>query len=158
MIAAATARYLVLVNAEFAERLIRRYVDGWRTGDAAEILATVSEDCVVTESHGPTYRGKDQVARWIDTWFGAGGEVLGWEIRSLEAASEAAFFEWSFACRWLGERYEFEDASGSLPRREDRRDQGVRDHGAVIRLGGKLGLICRRSRRRDRFVESRIRR
>jgi ketosteroid isomerase-like protein len=111
MIAAATARYLAQVNAELAERLVRQYVEGWREGDAAKILAVVSEDCVITESHGPTYHGRDQVERWVETWFGAGGEVLAWEIRSLEALGEAALFEWSFACSWLGERYEFEGAS-----------------------------------------------
>ena len=81
MIAVAAARYLVLVKAEAADRLIRQYVEGWRKGDAAMILASVNADCVIVESHGPTYRGKDQIARWVDTWFGAGGEVLLWEIR-----------------------------------------------------------------------------
>jgi hypothetical protein len=66
---------------------------------------------VITESHGPTYRGKDQIERWVDTRFGAGGTVLLWEIRSLEVTGEAVFFEWSFVCSWLGERHEFEGAS-----------------------------------------------
>ena len=39
MIAAPAARYLLLVDAEVAERLIRQYVDGWCRGDAAMILA-----------------------------------------------------------------------------------------------------------------------
>jgi hypothetical protein len=99
------------VNAEVADGHIRQSVEGWRDGDAAEILATVTEDCVITESHGLTYHGKDQVVRWVETWFGAGGAVLAWEIRSLEATHEADFFEWAFACRWLGEEYEFEGAS-----------------------------------------------
>jgi len=111
MIAVAAARYLVLVKAEAADRLIRQYVEGWRKGDAAMILASVNADCVIVESHGPSYRGKDQIARWVDTWFGAGGEVLLWEIRSLEVLGDAGFFEWSFACKWLGERYDFEGAS-----------------------------------------------
>ena len=99
------------MNVEIAERLIRRYVEGWRKGDAAMILGAVSEDCVVIEAHGPTYHGKDQIARWVDTWFDAGGEVLAWEIRSLEVLGDSGFFEWSFACAWLGERYDFEGAS-----------------------------------------------
>ena len=111
MIAAATARYRVLVNAEAAEKLIRSYVEGWREGDADKILGAVAPDCVVIESHGPTYRGKERIAQWVDTWFAAGGEVLRWEIRSLEVLGEAGFFEWSFACTWQGERYEFEGAS-----------------------------------------------
>ncbi len=111
MIAAATARYLPLVNSEAAENLIRLYVAGWCEGDADKILGTVAPDCVVIESHGPTYRGRDRIAQWVETWFGAGGEVLLWEIRSLEVAGDAGFFEWSFACRWLGEGYDFEGAS-----------------------------------------------
>ncbi|MHB8059633.1 MAG: nuclear transport factor 2 family protein, partial [Gaiellaceae bacterium] len=68
------------MNIETADRLIRQYVESWREGDAAKILGTVTEDCVISESHGPTYRGKDQVVRWVDAWFGAGGDVLAWEI------------------------------------------------------------------------------
>lgn len=94
-----------------AEHLIRSYVEGWREGDAAKILGAVAPDCVVIESHGPTYRGKDRIRQWVETWFGAGGVVNSWEIRSLETTGEAGFFEWSFACTWQGERYEFEGAS-----------------------------------------------
>jgi ketosteroid isomerase-like protein len=77
------------VNAEVAGGHIRQSVEGWRDGDAAEILATVTEDCAITESHGLTYHGKDQVVRWVETWFGAAGALLAWEIRSLEATHEA---------------------------------------------------------------------
>ncbi|MGC9974026.1 MAG: nuclear transport factor 2 family protein [Gaiellaceae bacterium] len=99
------------MNAETAEKLIRSYVEGWCKGDADEILGAVAPDCVVVEAHGPTYRGRDRIAQWVGTWFAAGGEVLLWEIRSLELAGEAACFEWSFACSWQGERYELEGAS-----------------------------------------------
>jgi len=126
MIAVAAARYRDRVNAELANRLIRQYVDGWREGDAAKILGTVTDDCVITESHGPTYRGKDQVARWVDTWFGAGGEVLAWDIRSFETLGEAACFEWSFTCKWLGERYEFEGAS--VVRFRDEKIASIREY------------------------------
>jgi hypothetical protein len=132
MIAVATARYLALVNAELADRLICRYVDGWRDADAAMILASISADCVITESHGPTYRGKDQIARWIETWFGAGGEVLLWEIRSLEALGNAGFFEWSFACKWLEERYDFEGAS--VVRFRDEKIASIREYATTAPL------------------------
>lgn len=132
MIAAATARYRACVNAELAERLIRQYVDGWREGDAAKILASVTGDCVVTESHGPTYHGAEQIARWVDTWFGAGGEVLAWEVRSLEATRAAACFEWSFACKWLEERYEFEGAS--IVRFRDEKIAAIREYATTAPL------------------------
>jgi ketosteroid isomerase-like protein len=120
------------MNAELADRLIRQYVDGWRESDAAKILETVTDDCVIAESHGPTYHGKEQAARWIDTWFGAGGEVLAWEIRSLEATREAAFFEWSFACQWLGESYEFEGAS--VVRFRDEKIASIREYATTAPL------------------------
>jgi len=37
--------------------------------------------------------------------------VHSWEISTLELLGESGFFEWSFACTWQGERYEFEGAS-----------------------------------------------
>ena len=37
--------------------------------------------------------------------------MLAWEIRSLEVLGDSGFFEWSFACAWLGERYDVEGAS-----------------------------------------------
>jgi hypothetical protein len=132
MIAVATARYRAPMKAGLAEQLIRQYVQGWCAGDVAMILAQLGEDCVITESHGPTYRGKDQIARWIDTWFGAGGEVLGWEIRSLEAQGEAGFFEWSFACRWLEEQYEFEGAS--VVRFRDEKISSIREYATTAPL------------------------
>ena len=132
MIAVTAARYLAGVNAEAADRLIRQYVEGWREGDAAKILDTVTEDCVIIESHGPTYRGKDQVVRWVDTWFGAGGDVLAWEIRSLEATLEAAYFEWSFACKWLEEKYEFEGAS--VVRFRDEKIAAIREYATTAPL------------------------
>ena len=99
------------MKAEAAENLIRSYVEGWRKGDVAKILGAAAADCVVTEAHGPTYRGTDRIKQWVETWFGAGGVVHVWEIDSLTTTGEAGFFEWSFACTWQGERYEFEGVS-----------------------------------------------
>jgi ketosteroid isomerase-like protein len=99
------------VNRETAALLVRQYVEGWCEGDAAKILEAVVPSCVVIESHGPTYRGKDRIAQWVETWFEAGGRVERWEITSLEVLGEAGFFEWSFACRWQEKRYDFEGAS-----------------------------------------------
>ena len=32
-------------------KLIEKYVEGWKEGNAVEILKTLSEDCVIIESH-----------------------------------------------------------------------------------------------------------
>jgi ketosteroid isomerase-like protein len=105
------ASRFTVVRTESAEQLVRRYVEGWCEGDAAKILDAVAPDCVVIESHGPTYRGKERIAQWLEAWFGAGGKVHRWEITSLELLGEAGCFEWSFACTWTGKRYDFEGAS-----------------------------------------------
>ena len=38
--------------------IVQRYVDGWKKGNESEILDALTEDCIIIESHGPTYRGK----------------------------------------------------------------------------------------------------
>src|SRR6266508_703559 len=90
----------VAMDPAVAERLVHAYVEGWRTGDRAKILGTLAPDCVIVESYGPTYTGEDRIARWIDTWLGAGNTVDRWELTSLEvtAAGTACFFEWEFEC------------------------------------------------------------
>ena len=96
-----------------ANRLVHAYVQGWRAGDRAKILATLAPDCVIVESYGPTYTGADKIARWIDTWLGAGNTVDRWEVTSLEvtAAGTACFFEWEFECTFAGTRSGFAGAS-----------------------------------------------
>jgi ketosteroid isomerase-like protein len=96
-----------------ASRLVHAYVQGWRAGDRAKILATLAPDCVIVESYGPTYTGADKIARWIDSWLGAGNTVDRWEVTSLEvtAAGRACFFEWEFECTFAGVRSGFAGAS-----------------------------------------------
>ena len=99
------------MNREEVARLIHCYVEGWRDGDRGKILSTLAPDCVVTEAHGPVYRGMVRIGQWIETWFAAGGRVDRWEITSLVVADDTAAFEWSFACTWLEKAYDFEGAS-----------------------------------------------
>jgi hypothetical protein len=35
------------------KRVIQNYMDGWKMGDEGKILNTLSENCVITESHEP---------------------------------------------------------------------------------------------------------
>ncbi|QBD80843.1 nuclear transport factor 2 family protein [Ktedonosporobacter rubrisoli] len=94
-----------------ANQLILSYVQGWLAADREQILSTLDPACVVIESYGPTYRGKEMVGRWIDSWFAPGNVVTRWEITSFTATSEECFFEWDFACISDGERGGFEGAS-----------------------------------------------
>ena len=65
----------------------------------------------MVESHGPTYRGRQVILRWIDVWFAQGGNVSKWEVTSFYFANETAFFEWDFACSTQWGRVEMEGAS-----------------------------------------------
>jgi ketosteroid isomerase-like protein len=78
--------------------LITSYVEGWRAGDVDRVLGTLTDDCVVIESHGPTYRGVDQVRRWMESWFRDGGAIPRWDITSMVYADGTATFEWEFTC------------------------------------------------------------
>lgn len=115
-----------MISADAAERLVRGYVDGWREGDRARILAPLDPGVVIVESHGPTYRGVETVARWIDEWLAAGARVDRWEITSMLVAGDACAFEWGFACTVGRDRWEFDGAS--VVRFADGRIAGIREY------------------------------
>jgi ketosteroid isomerase-like protein len=96
---------------EVASGLVRRYVEGWKAGDSAAILSTLSADCVIIESHGPTYRGKEQTKRWARSWFAEGNTIDDWDITSLLVSGDVCVFEWVFSCTVGGVRKSFEGAS-----------------------------------------------
>jgi ketosteroid isomerase-like protein len=50
----------LMVEEEGARQLVLDYVGGWKDADASRVLETLRPDCVVVESHGTTYRGKEQ--------------------------------------------------------------------------------------------------
>ena len=94
-----------------AHRLILTYVQGWIAADREQILRTLDPACVIIESYGPTYRGRDRISRWIDSWFAPGNVVTRWDITSFFTTNETCFFEWIFECRYAGDQGGFEAAS-----------------------------------------------
>ena len=88
------------------ETLIRKYVAGWLKGDADAIVATLADDCTIIESHGPTYRGVEEVRRWVSEWNKQGSRVDKWDVVSFhEMPTEGAVFEWHFECTVEGEKH-----------------------------------------------------
>lgn len=87
--------------------LVDTYVNGWHENNIDQILATLSNDCVVIESHGTTYRGKKQVQHWFEEWLKQNGRVLKWDILSFYETSpgSAVFFEWDFTCKVMGKTH-----------------------------------------------------
>jgi hypothetical protein len=96
---------------EQAKRLVTYYVQGWKDSNPALILSTLAPDCLIIESHGPTYRGIEHVKQWVDVWFAHGGIVNQWEITSFYCEGSTATFEWAFDCTVDGDRYTFEGCS-----------------------------------------------
>jgi ketosteroid isomerase-like protein len=94
-----------------ADQLVHTYVEGWKTGDREKILGTLDPECVIIESYGPTYRGREMVGRWIDSWHAPGNRVERWDVTSLFVSGDVCFFEWVFECTYDGERAGFEGAS-----------------------------------------------
>jgi ketosteroid isomerase-like protein len=101
------------MNRQEAHQLITAYVDSWKTNDPAQIVDTLATDCVVVESHGPTYRGLDVATQWIEGWLGAGNTVDRWDITSFrfDEIEQAAVFEWKFTCTADGVHYEIDGIS-----------------------------------------------
>ena|SRR3990170_976447 len=82
------------------QNLIEQYVEGWKKNNLEKILDCLSKDCVIIESHGPTYRGKEAVGKWFKYWLKEKGRVLKWEIEEIYFLKNQniAFFEWLFEC------------------------------------------------------------
>lgn len=80
-----------------AKQLVETYIYGWRDHDMEKILDVLADDCVIVESHGPRYNGKEKVQMWIEDWIDEGSNVLKWEISKIYYAGDEAFCEWSFA-------------------------------------------------------------
>ncbi|MBI1984605.1 MAG: nuclear transport factor 2 family protein [Candidatus Wildermuthbacteria bacterium] len=96
------------MNVELAKQLIQKYVDGWKENDIEKIIAPLSDECVIIESHGPTYQGIKQVKKWFEYWVQEKGRVIRWEITSFYFLGEenTAFFEWDFTCNAAGKGHE----------------------------------------------------
>jgi ketosteroid isomerase-like protein len=94
-----------------ARQLVEAYVGGWRDNDLPRIVSTLSPDCVIIESHGPTYRGIDKVRQWVESWIAEGSTVDRWDITSFHFVEGTAVFEWGFECTVAGEHYRLDGAS-----------------------------------------------
>lgn len=94
-----------------AYKLILAYNEAWINNDAKGILDCLSDNCVIIESHGPTYTGKANVKEWLDKWFAEKSRVDKWDILSFIYEDNQAFYEWDFACTVKGIVYRLSGAS-----------------------------------------------
>lgn len=94
-----------------ARKLVDDYVEGWVNSDVARIIKPLGDDCFITESHGPTYHGIEEVKRWTDEWYNKDGTVDKWDIDAFFFANDTAFFERSFTCTINGKTDSIDGAS-----------------------------------------------
>lgn len=83
--------------------IIAQYCEGWVENSSEKILTTLSNHVKIVESHGPVYKGKEMVKKWISDWHQEGGKVLSWHISSYHESGNIVFFEWDFTYSWQGE-------------------------------------------------------
>ena len=99
------------MNNDKANHLITEYVNGWIDGDAERVLNTLAPDCLIVESHGPRFEGRDEVEKWINDWNKDGSKVIEWEIRNKFLQDTNAAFQWYFRCIVKGREYKIDGAS-----------------------------------------------
>jgi hypothetical protein len=95
------------MSKDTAFTLIKTYITGWQQNDLALITSCLAENCVITESHGPTYYSIAQIEEWFSLWLVANSTVLHWDISSFYFCEQqqTAFCEWDFACVSNGVEY-----------------------------------------------------
>lgn len=90
-----------------SKAVMQSYINGWKLSNSRRILATLSSDCVIIESHGPTYRGLETVRQWIDEWTKS-NRVEKWEITSFYSCGDMIFCEWHFVYNNQSSKEEFD--------------------------------------------------
>jgi hypothetical protein len=96
-----------------ARRLIEQYMEGWKENSKETILEVLSPTCTIIESHGPTYKGVENVSGWIDLWVKEKARVLQWDITSFlyKDDERTAWYEWDFTCIVGGKKHKLLGAS-----------------------------------------------
>lgn len=94
---------------EIAFDLVQRYINGWKQNDLQMILSSLAENCIIIESHGPTYEGISDVESWFKFWLAANSIVTQWDMLSFYFVEEinTAYIEWNFSCDSRGSQYSF---------------------------------------------------
>lgn len=84
------------MDSDKAKHLIQNYIEGWKQNNAQKIVRQLARNCLIIESHGPTYHGVNDVKSWVDTWIKGGYKVDKWDIVSFNQFEDKCVFEWIF--------------------------------------------------------------
>lgn len=95
---------------------LTEYIAAWTTNDTERIVATVTDDVVVTESFGPVYYGRERVREWCEKWNQEGSRILDWTIAREFRAGDVLVAEWRFEYHQGGEDRTFLGATVATER------------------------------------------
>lgn len=76
--------------------LLEDYINSWKEESREKVLNVLSDDCIIIESHEPTYRGKEMVDKWFTEWHKLGNKIEKWKISSIYCFEDMIFCEWVF--------------------------------------------------------------
>ncbi|MDF2867759.1 MAG: putative cytosolic protein [Gammaproteobacteria bacterium] len=94
---------------KMALTVIKQYMEGWKQNELAKIIDSLAPDCLIIESHGPSYYGIDEVTDWFHFWLRANSTVQQWDIHTFYYLTKEriAFLQWDFACQSNNQYYAF---------------------------------------------------
>ncbi len=93
--------------------LVQQYMNGWKQNNLSLITSCLTKNCIVIESHGPTYHGIEAIERWFKLWMGAKSSIIYWSLHDFYFCENksAVFVEWDFACTSSDTKYSFSGCS-----------------------------------------------
>ena len=84
------------------ENVVRSWFQAWLDGDDSCIGRVFAPDALYVESHGPVYRGPEQIRRWFLDWNRL-GRVSEWRIRRMWHDGYRTVADWHFAWEYDGQ-------------------------------------------------------
>ena len=84
------------------ENVVREWFRAWLDRDDSCIGRIFAPDALYVESHGPVYRGPEQIRRWFLDW-NERGRVMEWRIRSMWHDGYKTVADWHFAWEYDGQ-------------------------------------------------------
>ncbi|MCL2216524.1 MAG: nuclear transport factor 2 family protein [Defluviitaleaceae bacterium] len=98
------------MHIKMRELAIKDCFRAWTIKDISIFLASFADDAHYIESHGPAYRGIEQLAAWFSDWI-EDNDVLELSIKKFYHINDVCICEWYFEYICGGHTLEFNGAS-----------------------------------------------
>ncbi|MEN8908143.1 MAG: nuclear transport factor 2 family protein [Clostridiales bacterium] len=81
------------------ETIIKNYFESWIRKDNNKLKYIFTDEIIYIESHGPVYKGINDVEKWFKEWNKI-GIVLKWDIKQFVHQKNITVVEWFFKCSY----------------------------------------------------------